>query len=261
MQDPIVVTGAPGAGKTALVAHLARALEVPVALPDGLVASRRIDALKLTVQGVALDDAGNAGIVETCAYGSGYRGAAGSVIAVVDAVALSGKAAALTETMLAEIRVADLVVLTRGDLVDAKAACALLATQTDLPVVEAAFGKLSVKDLPTPASRTLDLPSRVAPVVWDYSGGARLDEKLAEQLLKNRPAGTMRIKGVALAGEAGLELDQTGRARSVTPCAEPPETMLFACGAAGSFSEQNMGLHFAEVASAGAATAGWFGFR
>ena len=255
MAHPIVVTGEPGAGKTTLVARLAREIGVSVALPGGVAESRRIDAQRYQRLGIAVSEgSGESCIVETCAYGDGWTGYAALVIVVVDAVAPDSVDPQL-------LTLADLVVLSRGDLVDPTPVYDAIAQHCQVPVREAPHGALEIAGLPAGSTRRVSLPARAAMACWGYAGAARLNAALAERLLTDRPAGVTRIKGIVFGDATGLEVDRTGRARSVTPCAAPEETMLFAAGALDSFQEQDMALHFAEIASAGAARAGWFGFR
>ena len=259
MTDPIVVTGAPGSGKTTLVAHLAKALELPVVLPDeGSAASQAVDAERYEKLGVMLAEPGaSTTIVETCAYGAAWQGAAQTLIAVVDAVAGIGAA----EADRAAIQQADLVVLTRGDLVDTTLVHDTAASMVSCKVIEVEHGRMAPEALPEARLRKIALPGWPLAETWDYSGAARLDAALAERLLKGRPKQITRIKGRTIAGETGLMLDLSGRARSVTPCGTPPETLLFAAGPPDCFHGPDMALHFAEIASAASASAGWFGFR
>lgn len=266
MTRPIVVTGAPGAGKTTLCANLALAAEATIVLPVGAAeASRTIDADKYAALGLSvapsMDATSSNCIVETCAYGAEWRGEAGLLIVVIDGVTLAGKKAGLSAVDIEELALADAIALTRGDLVDVTQSMEVLAALTDVPILDVRYGKLDAADLPPENPRLIELSGRPSLTTWSYFGGARLDDTLAEKFLRKRPKGTLRIKGRAVATTTGLELDQSGRARSVTPCPVPEQSALFAAGAQDVFSEQEMNLHFAETAAAGAATAGWFGFR
>ena len=265
MTYAIVVTGAPGAGKTALAANLAMASGAAVMLPDGTAeSSRSIDALKYARLGAELATLATAPetcIVETCAYGAPWRGSARVLIVVLDGVRFAAGKTPLATADEQAIGCADLIAVTRGDLVDVGPVCRDLTQRFSTPALDVRHGKLAPGELPQARPRMLDLPPYPATRCWSYAGGARLTDALAEKLLKQRPTGTQRVKGIAVSPSAGLELEQSGRARSISPCPAPAETMLFAAGPAATFSEQAMNLHFAEIASDGAATAGWFGFR
>ena len=260
MTSSIVVAGAPGSGKTTLVAHLARILELPVRLPmDGATASQAVDAARFASLGVAMAgrDAGKA-IVETCAYGASWQGEAGIVIVVIDALSA---AAGFSDTALSAIAQADLIALSRTDLVDPASARDSVAAVAQCSIVDVVHGKLPPELLPTSQLRPICLAGWQKAETWSYAGAARLEPALAESFLQRRPRGVTRIKGRALSGKAGLVLDQSGRARSVSPCEPPAETLLFAAGKHGAFHENDMAVHFAETASTASASAGWFGFR
>lgn len=265
MQHSILITGAAGAGKTTLAAHLARQIGAAAMLSaGGQATSQAIDARVLERGGIEVlrpSDRRTDAVIEHCAYGSGWQGVVGILIVVIDAVRFAGGRGATMDAEVHVLRTADLVVLARTDLVDATDAFDLLSGMTEAPVHAAVFGELDATLLPAEHVRQVSLPSGEPLTCWGYSGNAQLDAALCEALLKRRPKGVERIKGEVLAGESGLRLDQVGRARSVTPCAAPQESHLFAAGTRGVFRQHHMDVHFAETVASGAATSGWFGFR
>lgn len=262
----IVVSGAPGSGKTTLCAQLARLTGLPVSItPGGPDAARRIDMLRLEH---ALPDCPPAeaipdgpAIIEQSAYGLGFSGPAELHILVVDAVAVSASLKSGNGDDPRLFGDADLVVVTKGDLIDDEGVLNRTRAATGAPVMSARHGKLPEDALPPVNRRELRLPDNPARPFWSYSGAASFSDRIAERFLVQRPSGIQRLKGRVISGEGGLDLDLSGRARSVTPCPAPAETVLFATGNPPDFRESELVRHFAETAASEAAGRKLFGWR
>ena len=250
----IVVSGAPGSGKTALCAQLALAMEASVSItPGGPEVAHDIDMLRLEqfVPDHRHLDAAALGpkIVEQSAYGPGFEGIADLHILIVDAVAartVLKTGASLEPRTFDDI---DLLVISKGDLVDHSDVAAHLRDLTAAPVVGAHHGTLPEDALPPVNRRELRLPDNPAQPFWSYTGAAEFSEQAADRFIVQRPAGIGRLKGRVKSGKFGLDLDVSGRARSVTPCQSPPETILFATGDPQDFRESELAWHLAETAS------------
>ena len=254
MNGTIVVSGAPGSGKTALCAQLSRLTGLPVSVtPGSSDAASRIDMLRLeqAVPGCTTPDVpvGDSAIIEQSAYGPGYKGSADLHILVIDAIAALKSHGTEGPTVSPSLDAADLVVVSKGDLIDDHDVLNRVREQTGALVASVHHGKLPAESLPTVNRRELGLPDNVIRQFWSYSGAADFSEQAADRFIVQRPAGIGRLKGRVMSGKFGLDLDVSGRARSITPCQRPSETILFATGDPSVFREADLAWHLAETAS------------
>lgn len=229
MVERLIVTGFLGAGKSALVGHLA-----------GLTPWEPIEGGALTVP-----------VGET------------RIIAAVDAANLALQLGdTLTGDLVqAQIRSAGTLVITRSDLVDPAPAAAALAQITDAPQIVAPRGKVDPGALVTEAravGAAPDLSDNFS--TWAYRGGAALRLDAAEAMVAVRPAGIYRMSGEILLTDGGLSVEITGRQRETRRIAPPAETRLRAVGAVARFDIRSMDIAFAEAAAASQRT-GIFGYR
>lgn len=266
MSGTIVVSGAPGSGKTALCAQLCRLTGLPVSVtPEGPDAACRIDMLRMeqAVPGstMPVDSSKSPAIIEQSAYGPGYHGEVNHHLVVIDAVRALKSPGFDAPNNSPSPADADLVVVSKGDLIDDLEVLTRVRERTEAPVVSAHHGKLAEDAHPPGNRRTLHLPDNPVSPFWSYSGAASFSEKIADYFLVQRPPGILRLKGRVISGATGLDLDLSGRARSITPCAKPEETILFATGDPSAFRESELVRHFAETASSEAAGRRLFAWR
>lgn len=250
----IVVSGLPGSGKTALCAQLCLSTGLPVSITlGGPDVARQIDMLRLeqTLPDCPpLDPAADsAAIIEQSSYGPGYHGVADLHILIVDAVATLSSLKAGAPPAPEAFDDIDLLVVSKGDIVDDSVVLEHVLGLTRAPVVSVHHGKLPADALPSGNRRELGLPDNSIEQFWTYSGAADFSEQAADRFIVQRPAGIGRLKGRVMSGEFGLDLDVSGRARSATPCQRPSETILFATGDPSVFREADIAWHFAETAS------------
>lgn len=184
-------------------------------------------------------------------------GPAGRRIAVTaDAVNLAAlvRDPDVADLVVAQIRAADVVVLTCSDVADPAPAMAALHDITDAPIVDAQeTADLGAALLGMPArgdgvDAPLDLTSDIA--VWTYAGPAVLSDAVMGALLTARPDGPYRIRGHVRLTSGGGIVDVFGRARRTAAAEVPAETRLIAAGPAGRFSVRAMDLAFAEAVTA-----------
>lgn len=250
----IVVSGPPGSGKTALCAQLCLATGLPVSItPGGPDVPRQIDMLRLEQ---TLPDrppldavADGPAIIEQSSYGPGFRGMADLHILIVDAVATLTSLKAGAPPGSRAFDNIDLLVISKGDIVDDSGVLEHVQGLTAAPVVSVHHGKLPADSLPSGNRRELGLPDNPIRQFWSYSGAADFSEQAADRFIVQRPAGIGRLKGRVMSGKFGLDLDVSGRARSITPCQRPSETILFATGDPSVFRESELAWHLAETAS------------
>ncbi|MEM6621606.1 MAG: hypothetical protein AAF674_05210 [Pseudomonadota bacterium] len=225
----VQVTGYLGAGKSTLAAHLSA---------EGLV-TNEVPALMAPAAGTP-------------------------VIAVVDAANLITCLAdpLVAPLIRAQVTGAGLVVVSRGDIIDAGPAVSVAKELTTCPVLKAPMGQvepahadsLSISTTATP----MDLTDQFAR--WDYEGPAKLRPEALEQLMAERPAGTYRMWGTALTTKGTVAVEIAGQVRQ-TASTDDAETRLSAVGPRNVFRPENMALAFAEAASKSAFMAGMFGHR
>ena len=183
--------------------------------------------------------------------------AAGRRIAVaIDAVNIAAliQDADVSGLIIAQLRAADVVVLTCSDVADPAPAMTALQGITDTPIVEAqetsdlAATLLGVPARQESAEPPMDRTGKMS--VWTYAGPAVLGDAAMGAFLKSRPDGAYRIRGhVRLPGGGGI-VDVFGRARRTAKADAPEESRLIAAGPVGRFSVRAMDLAFAEAVTA-----------
>ncbi|MEM0989647.1 MAG: hypothetical protein AAGK00_12250 [Pseudomonadota bacterium] len=225
----VQVTGYLGAGKSTLAAHL-------------------------SAEGVATNE-----VPALMAPAAGAR-----VIAVVDAANLITCLAdpLVAPLIRAQITGAGLVVVSRGDIIDAGPAVSAAKELATCPVLEAPMGKVDPLRTGYMSESTTATPMDLTDQFtrWDYEGPAKLRPEALEQLMAERPAGTYRMWGTALTTKGTLAVEIAGQVRQ-TASAEDTKTRLSAVGPRGVFRPEEMTLAFAEAASQSAFMAGMFGHR
>ena len=221
----IEVTGFLGAGKTRVVA----------ALRDAGIAAQELDGR------IAPD-----GLVPA--------------LAVADAVNL---AAQLEDPVIgplvrAQIRAAGQIVISRGDVVQAQPARALVKDLTSAPIADAPSTATDGAAV-SPVFQAMDLTDRFAE--WSYDGPAQIRAAQLDDLLARRPAGIYRMAGVVLTDKGPVEIQIAGRVRQTIGHAQADETRLRAIGLKSQFNVAEMDLLFGEEVAAASAAAGRFSYR
>ena len=249
----LLVSGYLGSGKS----HLARLF-----VPEGA----SVVGFAGGAVGVALIGDERVSVIEGSALSSPtlpvaddrYAGLGLSVVTVVDAVNFPGLVddAAISGLVESQVRAADLIWLTRGDIGDAAATRQAVAAMSDAPVLEAVEGHGPddiLAALPAPVHRDIGAPGvdlTWSFSVWQYSGASVLTAAALDAFLANRPRGTWRVKGQALAQEGGHNLDVFGRGRQIQPLDDCETTEIWACGPSDRFERREMDLAFAEAVMA-----------
>ena len=156
--------------------------------------------------------------------------------------------------VMAQIRSADVVVLTCSDVADPDPAMATLQGLTDAPIVDiqktADLGAalISVPQRAESPDTPVDCTGDMA--VWTYSGPAVLSDTAMGAFLTARPDGAYRVRGHVRLTDGGGIVDVFGRARRTVKADSPEETRLIAAGPANRFSVRTMDLAFAEAVTA-----------
>ncbi len=245
----VIVSGFLGAGKSRIVATLARASET-LAGPDR---ARIIEA-------DALCDP------VTGAHGLS-PGAEVVVVTAADAVNLEAclDDATCAPLITTQLRAADCVALTRTDAVDSSGARAALATLVDAPVIDAAEAPITLEAVLAgrrPRAAAGDpVDMRNAFCSWNYRGPAILEPTPAAELLRDRPAGVYRLSGLARTGSAGIDLQVFGRGRQTQTVAQPDETWITAIGPRAVFRPRAMDWAFSQAVAASAYLTGMISCR
>lgn len=176
------------------------------------------------------------------------------VVTTVDAVNATGNLAdrELGELVAGQIRAADLVVLTCGDVAEPGPARRAIAALTDAPIVEAhveADLTTAILDRATPGAGPDRAPvdHRAAFIVWTYSGSAVLTKDAMTAFLMRRPTGAYRVRGAIRLGDEGGRVDVFGQARRTSVIECPPITWMTIAGLASRLSVREIELAFAET--------------
>lgn len=233
------------------------------ALADALDRSPRPDGLIIEASGVA-----EPGRIAQAAVAEPEMVLTG-IVTMADAVNL---VRTLNDPLIgaqvaAQVQAADLVVLTRSDLVDAAPALSALMNLTDVPVLDAPFGAISPElILEAPERSGCDIPAGEADhgadyASWSYAGPATLTLDALEAMLASRPKGVYRLKGCVRVGGAGVEVHAVGRSRQTREVPAPPETRLVAIGLRALFRESEMAEAFSDAVAASSYQLGSFGYR
>lgn len=233
----VLVTGFLGAGKSTIAKHLSSAGDASPVEVSGLLTGGSFDRSNWVPR---------------------------SVICAVDAANLQAQLddPQLQGLVRAQIAEADLLVLTRTDLVEAAPALNLLKALTDTDIIAEPFGKVPSDALPLVRTRewsAVDLTDQFTS--WSYDGPAKITPENAEAFLADRPAGVYRLCGVASSGTKGLELELAGRVRQTKPLKKAASTHLTALGLKRRFHVHDIDAVFSEKVAASVSRASLFGYR
>lgn len=233
-RKPILITGFLGAGKTRLAKTLT----------DG----DTWDPIEL---------AGTIDPLESAEYRTDAP-----LICVADAANLRTvlKTPALGPLVEHQLRCADLVLLSRTDIVDDGPALDLVVAITDAPVVRNAD---QIVEVSTPARKDFQPMNVASPsfTFWQYRGPLVLQPEQAERLSEARPKACYRLSGIVQTGTGGLEIEIAGRFRQTRPVADPGETLLSGIGLSAQFRQMDMDVLLSELASDAAARRWIFNHR
>ena len=255
----ILVTGLPGAGKTTVAARLATALECPVAFGragegaeiDRLVLSDAATVLSASVGGVLPS---GLVVIEDDALAP-IQLAGGLRLAVVDGVGFADA----QELAAPLVRAADVVLVTRGDVIDLAPVMTTLARMTQAPVLDAT--RSEPEDWVSGPPRGAPAAPAIAFVRWGQTNTARMRAEDVDRMLETRPEGVFRLNGVLRTDKGGQKVDVVGRTRQVRACRQPEASILTASGPSGVFRPDDLALHVAEFWASGASFLGLFGHR
>jgi hypothetical protein len=183
------------------------------------------------------------------------------IAVAADAVNIAAGLANVTfaPLLIAQLRAAAVVVVTRADVVDPSEARDAVRTVTGAPIIDLRDPALCQAILAAdPSAPTDPDPTEFAQDyrIWTYSGPSVLTAEAAETLLSDRPPGTYRLKGRALTASGGLDLQVFGRGRQTAAIDAPPATELVAIGHRSLFLPREMDRAFAEAAIAAAYSQG-----
>ena len=158
-----------------------------------------------------------------------------------------------------QIASADLVHISRTDLVDAGPVRALVADITDAP----AFSLDGLNGATAKAVRgSVDQGIAHAFLGWQYEGPLILDEQHALALLDARQTGAYRLFGQVRLPDGGMDLQVIGRLKQHVPLRTAPErTCLTARGPSARFRPQDLDHVLAQAAADSAGRAGLFSYR
>jgi len=196
--------------------------------------------------------------------------APGPDMRVVTAVDAMNASAGLTDPtsgplIAAQIRSADVVILTRGDVVDPADIRARVTDLTSAPIlegfdadtIEAALAGTSRRRATARSSRDLTDKFRI----WSYRGEAVLTAEAARGFVKERRFGIYRLVGRVRTPESGLALEVIGRGRQADAIEMPPQTALVAIGLKGFLRSSDLDLAFSEAVVASSYRRGIIAWR
>ncbi|MEM8740859.1 MAG: CobW family GTP-binding protein [Pseudomonadota bacterium] len=210
--------------------------ELLYAFGDALDRRPRPDALVIEASGVALPD--KIAAVAQAEPEMRYAG----IVTLADAVNLPGLLAdaQIGAQVAAALTAADLIVLTKSDLVDAGPARCAIAKVSAAPVIDARHGRAPVDlllDPPDAARPRADGPVQHSRVFtqWSTEGGV-VDRAALLELLSTPPRGLYRFKGrLALTDGSMLEVHLVGRLIDCRPVPMQGRTRAVAIGLAPAF--------------------------
>ncbi|MEM7423840.1 MAG: hypothetical protein AAF334_08950 [Pseudomonadota bacterium] len=273
MPPVICMVGLPGAGKTYHLAALARQMPDARISLDAADPGAAIDAARLANLGrqVRISDAilprtpADRPVLAECAAQRPVDfGDRATVLAVADCVNLPALDPEGTLGRLAahHFSAARAIVLSRADLGDPDRTKGWVSAVSNAPITSELPDLASLAALPPrPRPAQLVPPPPQPFAFWSFDSAVTLTADLVERLLKDRPPGVMRLKGVVRIRGGGMGVDVAGRTRETRQIAGPATTMLAALGSTDGFSGQKLDLHVADIAAASAWSAGIFGYR
>jgi hypothetical protein len=184
------------------------------------------------------------------------------VIAVVDG---ANAGAVLTTShsgdyLRTEIAAADLVLISRGDVVDTAPVKSAMGKITTAPVVDARELTQEHLDAIAPRPRTAGAPPPPA-TAWSYAGAAQLRSRDIDRILETRPDGLYRLSGAVRTETGGIAIEIAGRARETRRIDEPGETRLAALSPGCAVSSRALDLWFSEAVASGSHLLGRFSYR
>ena len=209
--------------------------ELLYALGDAIDRRPRPDCLVIEASGVAEPDK-----IAAAAHAEPEMRYCG-VVAMADAANIEARLAdrLIGAQIAAQLRVADLILVTKTDLAPLAPAAAAIAAISKAPQLSAPHGT-------APVDLLLDRPDAAPPQVrpgadhgdiyrsWSKTGGA-VDREALKTLLAAPPAGLYRFKGRLRLAEGGaVEAQLVGRTWEIKP-AEAEETRAVAIGLAPDF--------------------------
>lgn len=175
-------------------------------------------------------------------------------VTAVDAINAAENLAdpALRDLVAGQIRAADLIVLTCGDVADPAPARKAVAGLTGAPVIEAhteadIAGAILGRAVRRSGPDRRPADHGAAFTVWTYSGPAVLTKAAMTGFVSRRPKGAYRVRGKVRLTEDGGRVDIFGRARRTSVIDRPGATTLAVAGPASRLSARELELAFAEA--------------